>query len=97
MYLLESAISFPGYKTWLYFDTGNWQTWNLIESRLIKSGKIEKDPTLKFHFFNNNSIAYYSKAKKKIEVLDIMKDQSSDSWKKEICKLPTSTALPEGD
>ncbi len=69
--LLETAISFPGYKTWLYFDTGRYETWNIHESKLTNDGQIESDATLKFHYFDDNSVAYYSKENKKIEVLNV--------------------------
>jgi len=34
-FLLEAALSFPGYKTWVYFDSGEYQTWDILNEKLL--------------------------------------------------------------
>ena len=63
-YLMEQAVCFPGYIVWLYYDSGHHQTWDIYNQKLLHQGKIEADATLKFHYFNHKSIAYYSKSQK---------------------------------
>ena len=93
--MVEHVISFPNYVTWIYFDTGDFQTWNLQDEKLVKTGEIEADATLKFHFFSASQIAYYSKKNKKVEVLDIVSGEFGSGWQS--CKIPTEAALSEAD
>ena len=78
--LMEQAVCFPGYICWLYYDNGMHQTWDIYNKKMLYTGKIEADATLKFHYYNHNSIAYYSKSYKRVMVLDITTNKFSENF-----------------
>ena len=43
--IINSALSFPNYIIFFYFDEGFYQTWDVYNNKcLVKEGKIESNP-----------------------------------------------------
>ena len=54
---------------------------------MIFKGKIENNPTLRFHYYNDVSVVYFSKEEQKIQCLNIKNNEFSNSFNH--MKLPT--------
>ena len=64
--ILKQVVVFPKYHAWLYFKTGHWQLWDIYNQKMVRNGEIKTVRTLKFQYFDEQSIVFYSREKKKI-------------------------------
>jgi len=90
---IKHIIALPNYETWVYFNNGEWQVWNVITNQMVDSGKLEVEICYP-KYWKGTVIVYLSTVNAKVVLYDYKSKavlpQLTGQW-------PTLTVLPENE